>query len=65
MKWESNIVGYPISFWQKQAATPTAEGVPADDTNSVTLRSNVLESDNDNIALSDNIMLAHYQRDRR
>lgn len=65
MKWEPNIVGIPISVWQKQAATPTAEGVPAGDTNSVTLRSNAIKSDNDNIALSDNIMLAHYQRDRR
>ena len=61
MKWEPNIVGYPIRAWQKITAAPTTEGVAVDDTKSVTLR----PSDNDNIVLSDNIMLAHYQRDRR
>lgn len=64
MKWEPNIVGYPISVgypsrvWQKQAATPTTEGVPLAHINSVTPRPNIMD-------LSNNIMLAHYQRDRR
>jgi hypothetical protein len=64
MKWESNFVGYPISggypisVWQKQAATPTTKGVPVGHTNSVRRRPNI-------IRLSDNVMLAHYQRDRR
>ena len=60
MKWEPNIagkpvVGYPISFWQKDAATRTIEAV--DQTNSETVRPHIVE-------VSHNIMLAHYQRDR-
>ena len=65
MKWETNIVGHPISVaapisgWQKQAAIPTTtEAVCVDPPTSVTLRSKIMD-------LSDNIMLAHYQRDRR
>jgi hypothetical protein len=59
MKWEPNIVGHPINVWQKQgAATPVADSVPANQDNPVTVRSNLVE-------LSDNVLLAHYQRDRR
>ena len=64
MKWEPNIVGYPtsvgypISVWQKQAATPTSDSVPVGRSNAVTVHLNIMD-------LSDNIMLAHYQRDRR
>ena len=59
MKWEPNIVGHPINIWQKQAATtPVTDGAPADQDKPVTVRPNMIE-------LSDNILLAHYQRDRR
>ena len=58
MKWEPNIVGYPISVWRKQAATPTTDGVPVDQDKPVTVRPNIMD-------LSDNILLAHYQRERR
>jgi hypothetical protein len=59
MKWEPNIVGYPIKIWQKVDAVPPKEEVPVD------TKPAKRPSDNDNIALSDNVMLAHYQRDRR
>jgi hypothetical protein len=55
MKWEANIVGYPISGWPKQVARPTTGSVPA---NPVAIQPNIMD-------LSDNIMLAHYQRERR
>ena len=64
MKWEPNIVGNPIrvgdsaSVWQKPAFTPATEGLPVGHTNSVMPPPNTMK-------LSDNVMLAHYQRDRR
>ena len=57
MKWEPNIVGYPISDWPKHVATPLTEGVSMDRVCSATELPNIMD-------LSDNIMLAHYQRDR-
>ena len=63
MKWEPNIVGYPISDWPRQAATPKpsatplTEGVFVDRAHSATALASIMD-------LSDNIMLAHYQRDR-
>ena len=57
MKWEPNIVGYPISDWPKHAATPFTEGVSVDRVYPPTALPNTMD-------LSDNIMLAHYQRDR-
>jgi hypothetical protein len=59
MKWEPNIVGYPIRIWQGVGVTQVTEGVP------VNAKPVKRPSDNDNIVLSDNVMLAHYQRDRR
>ena len=58
MKWEPNIVGYPISIWPKQADTQMSGGAPVDHSYSVTALPNIMD-------LSDNIMLAHYQSDRR
>jgi hypothetical protein len=59
MKWEPNIMGHPINVWQKQgASTPVADSVPANQDKPVTVRPNLVE-------LSDNVLLAHYQRDRR
>ena len=62
MKWEPNIVGYPITLWPRQAAHPSTEGVSdrghsAHRAHSTTELPKITE-------LSDNIMLAHYQRDR-
>ena len=58
MEREPNIVGNLIRVWQKQAATLTTDGVPVDQEKPVTVRPNIIN-------LSDNILLAHYQRERR
>ena len=69
MKWEPNITGHPIDVWQKQAANRTTNSVPSitggvdransvGQANSATVRPSIID-------LSDNIMLAHYQRERR
>ena len=57
MKWEPNIVGFPISVWPTRAAMPLVEGVPLDQVPLATAVPNIMD-------LSDNIMLAHYQQDR-
>ena len=59
MKWEPNIVGYPISeyrisVWQNHGSRPRTNDVRVEP---VTARPTM--------DLSDNILLAHYQRDRR
>lgn len=61
MKWEPNIAGHPIRFRQKQTEPPT-KGIAVDEASPLP---STRVSDNDNIALSVNVMLAHYQRDRR
>ena len=63
MRWEPNITGYPIDVWQKQAENRTTDSVPSttgdvDQANSATVCPNIMD-------LSDNILLAHYQRERR
>jgi len=54
MRWEPNIVGYPISGWPTRVVMPTTLGLPS---KAVAVQPNIMD-------LSDNIMLAHYQRDR-
>ena len=65
MKWEPNIVGYPISDWPRQAGRAQASCHTIFNQRrfrrSGSLRNGIAEHIMD---LSDNIMLAHYQRER-
>ena len=56
MKWEPNIVGYPSSVWPMRVAIPLAAGVHLVLVPPLPVP-NIMD-------LSDNVMLAHYQRDR-
>jgi hypothetical protein len=62
MKWEPNITGYRIGIGRRQAVKATTEGVP-------TLAGRVVHAKfrarPTSMDLSDNVLLAHYQRERR
>ena len=70
MKWEPNITGYPIDVLHKQGHKPDDQQrsehywrgrsgpTQSIKPNSATVRTSIID-------LSDNVMLAHYQRERR
>jgi hypothetical protein len=62
MKWEPNVTGNQINIGRRQTVKATPDGVP-------TLAGRVVHANfrvrPTSMDLSDNVLLAHYQRERR